>query len=91
MVDCVAGARLCAKECLVVVSGNVWQWVADKYKKSYKGVPIDGSAFEGAGSTRVLRGGCFYNYGARYLRVDFRFDGKPSYRGDETVGFRLAK
>ena len=31
----------------------------DKYQDSYKGAPVDGSAFEGAGSDRVVRGGSF--------------------------------
>lgn len=37
------------------VHGNVWEWVADPYHDSYKGAPVDGSAWE-AGA--VPRGWC---------------------------------
>ncbi len=70
--------------------GNVWQWMQDKYQDSYKGAPVDGSAFEAAGSARVMRGGSFGSNVARYLRADFRFYGGP---GDRVggIGFRLVR
>ena len=71
--------------------GNVWQWMQDKYQDSYKGTPTDGSAFEAAGSIRVMRGGSFYSVGASRLRADRRFDyGVPGFRSDG-IGFRLAR
>ena len=70
--------------------GNVWQWVQDKYQDSYKGAPVDGSAFEGAGSERVIRGGSFGTSDARTLRAAYRSSTGPVTRHD-TVGFRLAK
>lgn len=72
------------------MSGNVWQWVQDKYQDSYKGAPIDGSAFEGAGSARVIRGGSFVSDVASYLRADSRSGGGPGFRGNG-VGFRLVR
>jgi len=73
------------------MSGNVWQWVQDTYQDSYKDAPVDGSAFEGMGSFRVLRGGCFSDGdGARYLRADNRRYVVPGYRFFD-VGFRLAR
>ena len=72
------------------MAGNVWQWVQDKYQDSYKDAPVDGSAFEGAGSYRVMRGGSFYNVVARYLRADYRYYNDPGFRGDG-VGFRLVR
>ena len=72
------------------MSGNVWQWVQDKYQDSYEGAPVDGSAFEGAGSRRVARGGSFLSGGANRLRADYRYNGDPGCR-DVGVGFRLAR
>ena len=72
------------------MAGNVWQWVQDKYQDSYKGAPIDGSAFEAAGSNRVLRGGAFYNSHVRTLRADYRNSRVPAHRYGG-IGFRLAR
>ena len=72
------------------MAGNVWQWVQDKYQDSYKGVPADGSACEGAGTSRVMRGGSFLNGGAGFLRADNRNDGFPGARYG-IVGFRLVR
>ena len=71
------------------MAGNVFQWVQDKYQDSYKGAP-DGSAFEDAGSRRVMRGGSFSYYPPVGLRADFRSNDKPKERSND-VGFRLAK
>ena len=72
------------------MSGNVWQWVQDVYKDSYNGTPTDGTAFEGSGSDRVLRGGSFNDDVARYLRADIRGRNVPGSRNGG-VGFRLAR
>jgi len=72
------------------MSGNVWQWVQDMYQDSYKGVPADGSAFEGTGSFRVIRGGSFGNYDASLLRADYRSRLAPGVR-DLNFGFRLVR
>ena len=72
------------------MSGNVWQWMQDKYRGSYKGAPTDGSAFESAGSHRVVRGGSFFFNAASYLRAGCRGNGVPGFP-DVHVGFRLAR
>ena len=39
-------------------SGNVWEWVVDKWHDNYEGAPTDGSLWEqGSSNYRVLRGG----------------------------------
>ena len=68
------------------MAGNVWHWVQDKYQNSYAGAPADGTAFEGAGSYRVVRGSSFINEFAGNLR-DF---GVPENRLG-LIGFRLAR
>lgn len=70
--------------------GNVWQWVQDKYQSSYANTPLDGSASEGTGSYRVLRGGSFRDRDAGSLRAAHRGGADPAYRYD-SVGFRLAR
>ncbi len=72
------------------MSFNVFQWVQDTYTDSYNGKPADGSAFEGAGSIRVVRGGSFFNDDSRSLRADSRNYVAHDYRG-VNVGFRLAR
>jgi formylglycine-generating enzyme required for sulfatase activity len=75
------------------MAGNVWQLVQDKYQGSYNGVPADGSAFEGKGSSRVMRGGSFFSDAAWYLRADGRDHSNPNdgYARRGRVGFRLAR
>ncbi|HAH32285.1 MAG TPA: hypothetical protein DCL44_08230 [Elusimicrobia bacterium] len=72
--------------------GNVWQWVQDKYKGSYKDAPADGWAFEGAGFSRVIRGCSFFNGDASFLRADYRSGyGGPGRRRGAGIGFRLVR
>ncbi|HAF94631.1 MAG TPA: hypothetical protein DER10_10905 [Elusimicrobia bacterium] len=72
------------------MAGNVWQWVQDKYQDSYKGAPVDGSAFEDTGFRRVIRGGSFYGDAiGGYHRAVYRRD--PGVRSDSAVGFRLVR
>ena len=72
------------------MAGNVFQWVQDTYRNSYKGAPVDGSAFKGAGSGRVMRGCSFIHLDARYLRAVGRENGHIGLRVG-FVGFRLAR
>ena len=75
---------------MIIVAGNVWEWVQDCWNESYAGAPRDGQVWKGGNcSRRVIRGGswasdptglrsaCRYRYSA-----DFR---TPS------LGFRLAR
>ena len=73
------------------MSGNVWQWLQDRYHGSYKHTPDDGSAAGGLGSDRVIRGGSYFSdpdFGD--LRADARNHAAPRDREDN-VGFRIAK
>ena len=66
--------------------GNVWEWVQDEWHDNYDGAPTDGSAWDGgAGSSRVGRGGSWYNFGCRSA---FRYYDVPSFRY-RSLGFRL--
>lgn len=71
------------------MSGNVYEWVQDWYHDSYNGAPSDGSAWEGSGTYRVLRGGSWYYY-PRNSRAAFRSDNTPAGR-NYSIGFRLAR
>ena len=68
------------------MAGNVWEWVQDSYHASYVGAPADGSAWEDAGSVRVIRGSPWYNT-AENMRSVNRGAGPPGGRGG-IVGFR---
>ncbi len=69
--------------------GNVWEWVEDSYHKSYLGAPVDGSAWQGEGKKRVLRGGSWYD-APRYVRAAGRDKAVPASRYDN-IGFRVAR
>jgi len=67
--------------------GNVWEWTNDWYG-SYPGTVTDPTG-PGRGSTRVFRGGSWYEY-ARYARAAGRGNGPPGFRDDD-LGFRLSR
>ena len=70
--------------------GNVWEWVQDCRNESYRGAPVDGSAWEsGDCSQRVLRGGSWYS-SPWFLRSAVRSRDGTSSRGDD-IGFRVAR
>jgi formylglycine-generating enzyme required for sulfatase activity len=70
--------------------GNVWEWVQDCYKESFKGAPIDGSAVtSGDCRLRILRGGS-WNYYPKLLRSAYRYATAPDVRLD-MAGFRIAR
>ncbi len=71
------------------LSGNVWEWVWDRYRDTYSGASSDNPTGPGVGTSRVLRGGS-YGLGAAYARVTFRGVSVPSKR-DRDYGFRLAR
>ena len=71
------------------MGGEVAQWVADNWHKSYKGAPADGEAWLDDGSyARVIRSGSWSN-GAADARAGSRdrYDGRIHH---PTLGFRVA-
>ena len=71
------------------MGGEVAQWVADNWHKSYKGAPADGAAWLDDGSyDRVIRSGSWSN-GAADARAGSRdrYDGRIRH---PTLGFRVA-
>lgn len=70
--------------------GNVWEWVEECYKNSYKGAPSDGTAVTSSTcERRVLRGGS-WNYLPQLLRSAYRIRSRPVNRGSY-IGFRIAR
>jgi formylglycine-generating enzyme required for sulfatase activity len=71
------------------VSGNVWEWVWDRYALGY----VSGSATDylgpSAGSARVFRGGSFSDQPIN-LRSAFRPERDPTLAAG-SIGFRLAR
>jgi formylglycine-generating enzyme required for sulfatase activity len=70
------------------VHGNVCEWVADVWHPTYHGAPAEGSAWNGGGDLRVLRGGA-WDYLPRLLRSSHR-DRLPRHCRRDNVGFRIA-
>jgi formylglycine-generating enzyme required for sulfatase activity len=75
--------------------GNVWEWCLDRWHKSYKGAPADGSAWVsnenkilGLFEKRVLRGGS-WDYDPEYCRCAFRRYFFPDLRSLSCYGFRV--
>lgn len=69
------------------MSGNVWEWCQDTFTRDVIDIPPDGTAFNGPGSDRVLRGGCFHN-GAIHCTVSKRYEIGRQFH-DGCIGFRL--
>jgi formylglycine-generating enzyme required for sulfatase activity len=74
------------------LSGNVWEFVEDVYKDSYRGAPTNGSARKGrSDEERVYRGGSLTNTN-RFLRATRRHRTLPNHKDMYgSVGFRVAR
>jgi formylglycine-generating enzyme required for sulfatase activity len=74
--------------------GNVWQWTADCWHRSYVGAPTDGRAWAEAGCARhVLRGGSYDNV-PLFIRSAARSGGEADggeYDYSSLAGFRVAR
>ena len=69
--------------------GNVWEWVEDSYHDNYQGAPDNGSAWDGNGKKRVLRGGSWYDSPSK-VRAAGR-DKAISERRYDNFGFRIVR
>lgn len=71
------------------MSGNVWEWVSDRYGGDYyENSPKDNPKGPSSGKYRLLRGGS-WDYGPRLVRVANRDGLEPDGRSNIN-GFRLA-
>jgi eukaryotic-like serine/threonine-protein kinase len=69
--------------------GNVWEWCADDWHKTYAGAPTDGSVWSsGSEDGQILRGGSWH-FSSKYCRSAARLRKPRDYR-DNFVGFRVA-
>ncbi len=72
------------------MSGNVWEWVQDRYDSGYyKNSPTTNPKGASGGAVRVFRGGSWHS-DASNLRSAFRDYNSPDRRGN-ILGFRLAR
>jgi formylglycine-generating enzyme required for sulfatase activity len=72
------------------MSGNVWEWVEDRYDEHYYSKsPRENPKGPSKGKYLVLRGGS-YNSQREAIRVDYRFKDSPDKRFNYFCGFRLA-
>ncbi len=69
------------------MSGNVWEWVHDWYRASYRGLGTVDPVGPARGTNRVYRGGSFWE-SADYCRVALRVRGCPSFKFAD-IGFRV--
>ncbi len=70
--------------------GNVWEWCADGWHRSYQGAPTDGSAWEAEGRNnfRIMRGGSWGN-APRDCRSASRDRNEMDSWFNNAIGFRV--
>ena len=71
------------------MSGNVWEWVWDSWKREYGSSVTDPLYIDKSGPLRVSRGGC-WGSSARGTRVSVRCWDDASRRHDN-LGFRFLR
>lgn len=69
--------------------GNVWEWTGDIYHANYNGAPTNGSAWQGGGDKRLLRGGS-WNNSPSDVRAATRYKSDPGLRFS-SFGFRVVR
>jgi formylglycine-generating enzyme required for sulfatase activity len=75
----------------VDMSGNVWQWVQDRYTKDYyRNAPNRNPKGPASGSRCVVRGGSWFDDDPSYFRAAVRNAIPPDDRSTN-LGFRCAK
>jgi len=70
--------------------GNVSEWCQDWYGEYPSNSVVDPKG-PNKGEKRVLRGGSWGGFGARYARSAYRGRRNPDYRGISSIGFRVAR
>ena len=70
------------------MTGNVWQWCEDGYRKDYENLKGKDPTGEQSNDLRVLRGGSWVDY-PMVCRSAFRYSNAPDNRFS-ICGFRVA-
>ena len=81
-----AGAQPNLKEPIHDLSGNVWEWTNDWWQCNLGTTPQMDPRGPESGSSRVIRGGSWYDYAAN-LRASYRLQAGPS-AVESYLGFR---
>ena len=72
------------------MTGNVWEWVGDRYQHDYYMTSeAQDPAGPDVGQYRTIRGGGWYS-GPEQLRIKNRHWFEPNF-GEVSIGFRCAK
>jgi formylglycine-generating enzyme required for sulfatase activity len=69
------------------MSGNLWEWCLDYFQPDTRKIPLDGSPCLEESTERVLRGGCYHNFGI-HCTVMKRYQINADFK-DGCIGFRL--
>ncbi len=70
--------------------GNVWEWVADCYRPSYKGAPTDGSAVIADTCMKQLSRGGSWNIFPAWVRTGYRYGLQGGLRANN-LGLRVMR